>query len=120
MVMGFISGVITGVAISAGAAAWYMSRSGQQFRDQYRVEARLGEMGDLLERRTREIQSTVNTQFAEMRAADATADASADATAGDTATRLDDAMASAAEEAAATAAAAETSKKPRRSATAAD
>ena len=115
--MGFISGVITGVAISAGAAAWYMSRSGQQFRDQYRVEARLGEMGDLLERRTREIQSTVNTQFAEMRA---TADATADATAGDTATRLDDAMATAAEEAAATAAAAETSKKPRRSATAAD
>ena len=111
--MGFIGGVITGVAISAGAAAWYMSRSGQQFRDQHRVEARLGEMGDLLERRTREIQSTVNTQFAEMRA-------TADSTAGETAMRLDDARATAAEEAAASAAAAETSKKSRRSATAAD
>jgi methyl-accepting chemotaxis protein len=107
--MGFISGVITGIAISAGAAAWYMSRSGQQFRDQYRVESRLGEMGDLLERRTREIQSTVNTQFAEMRA-----------TAGETATRLDDASAAAAEAAAATAAAAETARKPRKSSTAAD
>ena len=111
--MGFISGVITGIAVSAGAAAWYMSRSGQQFRDQYRVEARLGEMGDLLERRTREIQSTVNTQFAEMRA-------TADATASESATRLDDARAAAAEEAAATAAAAETTKKPRSSSTAAD
>jgi gas vesicle protein len=105
--MGFISGVITGIAVSAGAAAWYMSRSGQQFRDQYRVEARLGEMGDLLERRTREIQSTVNTQFAEMRA-------TADSTVDETATRLDDAAAAAAEEAAATAAAADTAKRPRK------
>ena len=111
--MGFVGGVITGIAISAGAAAWYMSRSGQQFRDQYRVESRLGEMGDLLERRTREIQSTVNTQFAEMRA-------TADSTAGETATRLDDASAAAAEAAAATAAAAETARKPRKSSTAAD
>ncbi len=111
--MGFVSGVITGIAISAGAAAWYMSRSGQPFRDQYRVEARLGEMGDLLERRTREIQSTVNTQFAEMRA-------SADAAPGEGAGRLDDARAAAAEAAAATAAAAETAKKPRKPATAAD
>ena len=111
--MGFISGVITGIAISAGAAAWYMSRSGQQFRDQYRVEARLGEMGDLLERRTREIQSTVNTQYAEMRA-------TADSTANETAPWLDDARAAAAEEAAATAAAAETAKRPRKPPTAAD
>ncbi|MDH4141127.1 MAG: hypothetical protein OEV61_00805 [Chloroflexota bacterium] len=66
--MGFMSGVVTGVALAAGAAAWYMSRSGERFRDQYRVEQRLGEIGDQLEARTREIQSTVNSQLAEMRA----------------------------------------------------
>ena len=66
--MGFMSGVITGVALAAGAAAWYMSRSGERFRDQYRVDRKLGELGDQLEARTREIQSTVNTQLAEMRA----------------------------------------------------
>jgi len=65
--MGFLSGVITGVAVAAGAAAWYMSRSGERFRDQYRVETRLGELGDQLEARTRDIQSTVNAQLAEMR-----------------------------------------------------
>ena len=56
--MGFMSGVITGVALAAGAAAWYMSRSGERFRDQYRVDRKLGELGDQLELRTREIQST--------------------------------------------------------------
>jgi gas vesicle protein len=66
--MGFVSGVITGVAVAAGAAAWYMSRSGERVREQYRVEQRLGEIGDQLEARTREIQSTVNTQLAEIRA----------------------------------------------------
>lgn len=66
--MGFMSGVITGVAVAAGAAAWYMSRSGERFRDQYRVERKLGELGDQLEARTREIQSSVNGQIAEMRA----------------------------------------------------
>jgi hypothetical protein len=44
-----------------------MSRSGERFRDQYRVEQRLGEIGDQLEARTREIQGTVNAQLAEMR-----------------------------------------------------
>ena len=66
--MGFLSGVITGVALAAGAAAWYMSRSGERFRDQYRVDRKLGELGDELEARTREIQASVNAQIAEMRA----------------------------------------------------
>ena len=92
--MGFMSGVITGVALAAGAAAWYMSRSGERFRDQYRVDRKLGEIGDQLEARTREIQSTVNAQLAEMRANHAHPD-SMDAPAS-----LDDAQASAAEAAA--------------------
>jgi gas vesicle protein len=95
--MGFMSGVITGVALAAGAAAWYMSRSGERFRDQYRVDRKLGELGDQLEARTREIQSSVNSQFAEMRAKGA--DAASGPTTG-AATRLDDAQASAAEAAA--------------------
>ena len=66
--MGFVSGVITGVAISAAAAAWYMSRSGERYREQYRLERRLGELGDQLETRTREIQAAVQAQLAEMRA----------------------------------------------------
>lgn len=95
--MGFMSGVITGVALAAGAAAWYMSRSGERFRDQYRVDRKLGELGDQLELRTREIQSTVNTQLAEMRARGSEAAGPAsDAPAA----RLDDAQASAAEAAA--------------------
>lgn len=95
--MGFMSGVITGVALAAGAAAWYMSRSGERFRDQYRVDRKLGEIGDQLELRTREIQSTVNAQLAEVRAkgSDAAATAS-DAPAA----KLDDAQAAAAEAAA--------------------
>ncbi|HYH93164.1 MAG TPA: hypothetical protein VD763_08400 [Candidatus Saccharimonadales bacterium] len=66
--MGFFSGVLTGVAVAAGAAAWYMSRSGKNLRDQYHFEDRLGELGDQLERRSREIQSTVNAQIAAMQA----------------------------------------------------
>lgn len=66
--MGFVSGVITGVAISAAAAAWYMSRSGERYRDQYRVERRLGDIGDQLEARTRDIHASVNAQLSEMRA----------------------------------------------------
>lgn len=95
--MGFMSGVVTGVALAAGAAAWYMSRSGERFRDQYRLDRKLGELGDQLELRTREIQSTVNAQLAEMRTkgADATAPSS-----DEPAARLDDARASAAEAAA--------------------
>ena len=65
--MGFVSGVVTGVALAAGGAAWYLSRSGARFRDQYRVERRLGDLGDQLETRTREIQTSVNAQLAEMR-----------------------------------------------------
>ena len=64
--MGFVSGVIAGVAASAAAAAWYMSRAGERYRDQYRVERRLGDIGDQMEARTREIQSSVNAQLAEM------------------------------------------------------
>jgi len=89
--MGFMSGVITGVAVAAGAAAWYMSRSGERFRDQYRVDRKLGELGDQIEARTREIQTSVNAQFAEMRASDAETGPEA---------ALDDARASAAEAAA--------------------
>ena len=66
--MGFLSGVVTGVALAAGAAAWYMSRSGSKVREQYQLEKRLGEIGDQMEARTRDIQSQVNAQIAEMRA----------------------------------------------------
>jgi len=90
--MGFMSGVVTGVALAAGAAAWYMSRSGERFRDQYRVDRKLGELGDQLEVRTREIREQVNAQINELRAEGA-ASASAE-------TKLDDAQASAAEAAA--------------------
>jgi hypothetical protein len=95
--MGFMSGVITGVALAAGAAAWYMSRSGERFRDQYRVDRKLGEIGDQLEARTREIQASVNAQIAEARA-----NHGPDTI--DPAATLDDAQASAAEAAAALAA----------------
>lgn len=95
--MGFMGGVITGVALAAGAAAWYMSRSGERFRDQYRVDRKLGEIGDQLEIRTREIQSTVNAQLAEVRAKGFDAAAAAEDA---PAAKLDDAQASAAEAAA--------------------
>jgi gas vesicle protein len=96
--MGFMSGVVTGVALAAGAAAWYMSRSGERFRDQYRVDRKLGEIGDQLELRTREIQSTVNAQLAEMRTKGS--EATAGKAVGEAAATLDDAQASAAEAAA--------------------
>lgn len=105
--MGFISGVITGVAVAAGAAAWYMSRSGEKFRDQYRVERRLGEIGDQLEARTREIQSSVNAQLADLKAK--TNELESGSSNGHTAAEtLDAAQAGAAEVAAEAAAAAET------------
>ena len=91
--MGFMSGVVTGVALAAGAAAWYMSRSGERFRDQYRVDRKLGELGDQLEARTREIREQVNAQINELRAEGNDAGATAE-------TKLDDAQASAAEAAA--------------------
>ena len=98
--MGFLSGVITGVAVSALGAAWYMSRSGERFRDQYRVEQRLGEIGDQLETRTRDIQTQVNTQIAEIRAKSKDADLSTNGNGHDAAAKLDDASAAAAEAAA--------------------
>lgn len=91
--MGFMTGVVTGVALAAGAAAWYMSRSGERFRDQYRVDRKLGEFGDQLESRTREIQTSVNAQLADMR----TKPAGSETSTGDA---LDAAQASAAEAAA--------------------
>ena len=96
--MGFLRGVITGVAVAAGVAAWYMSRSGQQVREQYKFEQRLGELGDQLQARTAEIQSTVNTQLAEMRTK--SQDAANSSTNGHAAETLDAASASAAEAAA--------------------
>jgi hypothetical protein len=93
--MGFLSGVITGVAVAAGAAAWYMSRSGSKVREQYQLEKRLGEIGDQMEARTRDIQAQVNAQLADIRTK---ADGNGhDAAASDT---LDAATASAAETAA--------------------
>ena len=92
--MGFIGGVITGIAVAAGAAAWYMSRSGSRFRDRYRVDRKLGEFGDEIETRTRDVRSKVEAQVAEVRTKD-TANGP-EAIAG----TLDDAQAAAAEEAA--------------------
>jgi hypothetical protein len=92
--MGFIRGVITGIALAAGAAAWYMSRAGSRFRDRYRVDRKLGEFGDEIETRTRDVRSKVNAQVAEVRskATGTGPDPMADT--------LDDAQAAAAEEAA--------------------
>ena len=87
--MGFFRGVITGVAVAAGAAAWYMSRAGSAFRDRYRVDRRLGELGDEIELRTRDVRATVAAQMD--RARDEP---------DDVATTLDEARAAAAEEAA--------------------
>ena len=91
--MGFLSGVITGVIAAAGAAAWYMSRSGSKVREQYQFEQRLGELGDQMEVRTRDIQTQVTAQIAEMRGKANGHDADASDT-------LDAATASAAEAAA--------------------
>lgn len=65
--MGFIRGVITGVTVAAGAAAWYMSRAGSKFRDRYRVDRRLGEIGDEVELRTRDVRAQVGEQMAGIR-----------------------------------------------------
>ena len=105
--MGFMTGVITGVAMTAGAAAWYLSRSGERFRNQYRIDRTLGELGDQLEARSREIQATVNAQLADMRSKSrGDSAAAADQVLDDA--RLDDAQASAAEAAAEIAASVET------------
>jgi hypothetical protein len=92
--MGFIRGVFAGVAVAVGAAAWYMSRAGAKFRDRYRVDRRLGQLGDEIELRTRDVRATVNAQVAGAR--DRTQSGSVD----DVASGLDEARAAAAEEAA--------------------
>ena len=65
--MGFMSGVIVGVALAAGAAAWYMSRAGSEFRDRYRVDRRLGDFGDEIEVRTRDVRAKVGPMVADVR-----------------------------------------------------
>ena len=60
--MGFISGVITGLGIAAAAAAWYMSRAGSEFRERYRVDKRLGDFGDEMELRTRDVRANMGAQ----------------------------------------------------------
>lgn len=93
--MGFIRGVIVGIAAAAGAAAWYMSRAGSKFRDRYRVDRRLGELGDEIEVRTRDVRAKVSAQVNEARSQ--AMGSTAPEAAADT---LDDARAAAAEEAA--------------------
>ena len=92
--MGFIRGVITGVAVAGGAAVWYLSKAGETFRNQYRVDRKLGALGDEIEERTRDVRSRANAQVAEMRLRD---DGEAAAAVAD---KLDEAQASAAEAAA--------------------
>jgi hypothetical protein len=99
--MGFIRGVFAGIAVAVGAAAWYMSRAGSKFRNRYRVDKRLGELGDEIEVRTRDVRATVNAQVAGARDRQS---GSAD----DVAAGLDEARAAAAEEAAELAADVET------------
>ena len=93
--MGFIRGVIAGIAVSAGAAAWYMSRAGAKFRDRYRVDRKLGDLGDEIEVRTRDVRAKVSAQVDEARSQAMGSDAADAASA-----TLDDAQAAAAEEAA--------------------
>jgi hypothetical protein len=92
--MGFIRGVFAGLAVAVGAAAWYMSRAGSKFRDRYRVDRRLGEIGDEIEMRTRDVRSKANAQVAEVRERVSSAPGS------DVNSTLDEARAAAAEEAA--------------------
>jgi hypothetical protein len=66
--MRFITGVIVGIAGAAAAAAWYLSRSGQAIREEYQIEARLGELGDQVDARAREIQARVASQIEDIRA----------------------------------------------------
>lgn len=103
--MGFIRGVITGIGIAAAAAAWYMSRSGQDFRDRYRVDRKLGDFGDEIEVRTRDVRAKVGPMVADVRSqaeAQISEMRSGTGSNGSTAPAdvLDDATAAAAEEAA--------------------
>jgi hypothetical protein len=65
--MGYIRGVIDGVGLAVGAAAWYMSRAGAAFRDRTRVDQRLGQLGDEVELRTRDMRAQMGEQMAGMR-----------------------------------------------------
>jgi gas vesicle protein len=65
--MGFISGMIAGVAAATAAAAWYMSRAGSAFRDKYRVDRKLGELGDEIDVRTRDVRTKVASQVDDVR-----------------------------------------------------
>jgi gas vesicle protein len=103
--MGFFSGVIVGVAVAAGAAAWYMSRAGSEFRDRYRVDRRLGDFGDEIEVRTRDVRAKVGPMVADVRSqAEAQVNEMRAGVSGNgsdsAADTLDDATAAAAEEAA--------------------
>ena len=103
--MGFIRGVITGIGIAAAAAAWYMSRAGQDFRDRYRVDRKLGEVGDEIEVRTRDVRAKVGPMVADVRSqAEAQIAEMRSGTGGNGSAApsdvLDDATAAAAEEAA--------------------
>jgi hypothetical protein len=92
--MGFIRGVFAGLAVAVGAAAWYMSRAGSKFRDRYRVDRRLGQIGDEIEMRTRDVRSKANAQVAEVR------ERVNSVSGNDVTSTLDEARAAAAEEAA--------------------
>ena len=92
--MGFIRGLIAGIAVATGAAAWYMSRAGSRFRDRYRVDRKLGELGDEIEIRTRDVRSKVGAQI------DDAASRPTGATSGSIADTLGEVEAAAAEEAA--------------------
>jgi hypothetical protein len=99
--MGFFRGVIAGVAMAAGAAAWYMSRAGREFRERYRVDRKLGEFGDEIEVRTRDVRAKVGPMVADVRSqAEAQIAEMRGTTTESVGDTLDDATAAAAEEAA--------------------
>jgi hypothetical protein len=98
--MGFIRGVIAGVAMAAGAAAWYMSRAGSQFRQRYRIDRKLGEIGDEIEVRTRDVRSRVNDQVTEARTRSTGSSGSTGSASAAVGGKLDEVEAKAAEEAA--------------------
>lgn len=91
--MGFLTGVITGIAAAVLAAAWYLSRSGQPIRQRYRIEERLATLGDELDIRSRAIRTALDRQLGDLRGA-SDAEASAEAAVDET---LDPVAASAAE-----------------------
>ena len=99
--MGFFSGVIVGVALAAGAAAWYMSRAGSEFRERYRVDRRLGDFGDEIEVRTRDVRAKVEPMVADVRSqVEAQVSEMRSNMGSNGSATLDDASAAAAEEAA--------------------